>query len=219
MNNRNKKSFTIVLIVAIVFLITALVSNSLFSQTTTNEIIKTSDSTFVEKQVTIHPNGRIVTMETPYNSKEFAERVVRANIEKSIQIDNRTAQNQNDQRDVNLFRRYVIDSLKINADSILNEKLLVALEGDWKLLVRGKSDDNRYDVTIDKNPNNPILLRMRGEGANYNVRALNHNQAFEVRGFLVNNVAENVPMKLTVFDNFTGYRGVASDGSVLVLRR
>ena len=79
--------------------------------------------------------------------------------------------------------------------------------------------DNRYDVTIDKNPNNPILLRMRGEGANYNVRALNHNQAFEVRGFLVNNVAENVPMKLTVFDNFTGYRGVASDGSVLVLRR
>jgi hypothetical protein len=199
------------------FLLLLLLSCSLFAQTTTTEIQRTSDTTFIQITRTVYDDGRTVTETVPYDIEGFSNLIVEQNITALAQIEARERANVAANRDVVQLRRYVSDSLLVNYDSLMAEKTLVALAGDWRLTQRN-GETTTTGVNIAKHPTQSILLRMTnndGPGG-WNIRPI-HPQHFEVRG--VGQAAEVVDMYLTQFQNFTGYRGVSPSGVVLILRR
>jgi len=193
----------------------------LSAQETTTQIARTSATTFVQTNVTTYADGRIVTEQIPYSLAEFAGLAIDQNINNLISIDQRTDANTKAQRDVNQLKIYVRDSLAMNYDSLLSTKLLTALEGGWKFIERPAGGSNIVTpVDISRNTVNPAFLKMKITGAPgaWNLKAI-HTQRFEVRNYQVGGVGETVEMSLTQFANFTGYRGKASDGTILILRR
>jgi len=196
-------------------------SVAVFSQETTTSIARTSDTTFVQTNVTTYADGRILTEQIPYSIAEFAGLAVDQNVNNLISIDQRTDANTKANRDVNQLKIYVRDSLAMNYDSLLSEKLLTALEGNWSFIERPAGGSNIVTpVDISMNTVNPAFLKMKITGAPgaWNLKAI-HTQKFEVRNYQVSGVGETVEMSLTQFANFTGYRGKASDGTILILRR
>lgn len=202
---------------SIILFFSLLFSLAISAQETTTNITKTSDTTFVQTNVTTYGDGRIVTEEIPFDLEGFANLVVEQNINHLIQIDARNAANITAQRDVNQLKNYINDSLSVNYDSLLQKKGLIALTGNWKLIERNGSNITT-NVSVAAHNSNPAVLRMTNEDGpgGWNLKTL-HTHKFEIRSYGV--ASETVEMQLTQFANFTGYLGKTNDGKTLILRR
>lgn len=201
------------------FLTAFLFSFTLIAQETTTSIERISDTTFVQKNTTTYDDGRIVTETIPYTIEEFENLIVDQNVSNLIQIDQLAAAQTMKQQDVNQLKRYLVDSLSTDYDSLLSTRLLVALSGNWKLIERNGSS-TKTNVAIAAHNTNPGVLRMSnsdGPGG-WNIKPV-HTQKFLIKNYDVNGTGEDVEMQLTRFSGFTGYLGKTSDNKRLILRR
>ncbi len=199
--------------------ITFLFSIAISAQETTTDITRTSDTTFIQTNITTYDDGRIVTEQIPFDLDGFANLIADENIKNLIKIERREKANTTAQRDVNQLKNYLIDSLDINYDSLFAQKLLLALNGSWKLLEKNGST-TITNVSIAEHSSNPSLLRMTNEDGpgGWNLKNLS-THSWEIRNYDVGGTPEIVEMTLTQFQNLTGYRGRASDGTTIILRR
>ncbi|MEO1210774.1 MAG: hypothetical protein AAFX78_14660 [Cyanobacteria bacterium J06638_20] len=187
----------------------------LSAQETTTSITRTSDSTFVQENVTVYADGRTVTEQVPYSLEAFANLIVDRNLNNLVRIDQLAKAQSIAQQDVNQLRKYLADSLQVDYDSLLATKLLVALDGNWTLIERNGSS-SKTNVAIAAHSSNSTLLRLRNTGGSgaWNIKPI-HSQKFLLRNY----DGEDVEMQLTQFNSFTGYRGKTTDGRTLILRR
>ncbi len=182
----------------------------------TTTISKLNDSTFVETTTQLDDQGRILSQTNKYSTlAEFANLLVNSNVSNAISADNLEKSAQGARRDIDRAKKYVLDSLGVNYDSLLNAKLLVALTGDWKFIEIQNGVRTVNGVTISPHPTSPILLRAKEKGGRaWSIKAI-HTQRWQLRLYKVAGVNETVEMS---FAN-SAYRGKASDRTVIVLRR
>lgn len=195
---------------------------ALSAQEATTTIQQINDSTFLKTTTTVFENGSVNTLEEPLSKIQIVDMILEQNSNLAIVIDQRNNQNTTDQRTINDAKRYVRDTFGLSEqyDSLFASKLLTALTGDWQLIER-KDTVSKNSISIAAHPANTKFLRAKettGSRA-WNIVPVDHLQKFEIRNYSVAGVGETVEMTLTQFANFTGYRGKASDGSVLILRR
>lgn len=192
-----------------------------FAQEQITEVTQLNDSTFAEVVKVYDTEGRLTSQSYSYfDIGEFSKKIVEQNCISLRGIDEREIINTRINRDVNTLKRFVVDSLGVDYDSLLSKKIFSIVGGEWEFIQRGATEE-RLTTEVIEHPNRSNLLQMRNvDGAGrWNIKPI-HDQKFN----LVYEVAgENEDVEMVVFErpnlSGIGYRGRASDGTILILIR
>lgn len=202
------------LLFLITFVFSGLVS---YAQTTTStEIVKVNDSTYVESTITTDEDGFVVsTQNRKFSLDEFAEVLALTRLTTLAAADRKEALIAQERNEANKLRRFGIDSLGVNFDSIQVAIMANNFAGEYKIVERnGTNSTNELEIKV--NPNNPKNFRIKETTGDERVGTvtITHFEAVKLKNFF----DEDDKVEFFIRPN-GNWRGKLADGTVVILKK